>query len=144
MARWTGVPRQRDTAAAARWIRGDADRRAAGLSLDLVIDVAGSVAGEVGLAQIDPAHGTAEIGWWLAAEWRGRGLARRAVRLLAAWSLEGLGLEAVVARCDPANPASGQVAAAAGFGRARVEGSEAGEAVEVWALRRSRGATLQS
>lgn len=115
VARFTGVPAQADLAAARRWIRGDAHRRALGLALDLVIDVAGDVAGEVGLADIDIAGGTAEIGWWVAADRRGHGLATRAAGLLASWAVGELCISTVVARCHPENPASAAVARAAGF-----------------------------
>jgi RimJ/RimL family protein N-acetyltransferase len=113
--------------AARRWIGGDADRRARGLCLDLVIDRRGAVAGEVGLAAFDAASGTAEIGWWIAPPHRGGGLAVRAARLVATWAVEELALHAVVARCHDANPASGRVARAAGFESDRHDGP-----IEVW------------
>jgi RimJ/RimL family protein N-acetyltransferase len=115
VARWTGVPERRDLAAAERWIVGDARRRDRGLSLDLVLDVAGDVVGEVGLTAFDSATGEAEVGWWLAADHRGQGYASRAVRLLAEWAVGELSVEHLVARCHRANPASGAVARRAGF-----------------------------
>lgn len=127
IARWTGVPAVTGEAAAQRWIGGDADRRAHGLALDLVVERCGEVVGEVGLADIDPRSRTAEIGWWIAAGHRGEGLASRAVRLVAAWAVEELVVNAVLARCHRRNPASGAVARSAGF--APVDGS--GE-IEVW------------
>jgi RimJ/RimL family protein N-acetyltransferase len=42
-------------------------------------------------------------------------VATRAAHLLAAWVLDELCVDVVVARCDPANPASAGVARAAGF-----------------------------
>jgi RimJ/RimL family protein N-acetyltransferase len=115
IARWTGVPAVTDLEAALRWITGDAHRRARGLALDLVLDVRGEVVGEVGLADIDGAAGTAEIGWWVHAARRGEGLAARAARLLASWAVDELCVTTVVARCHPDNPASAGVARAAGF-----------------------------
>jgi RimJ/RimL family protein N-acetyltransferase len=115
VACWTGVPPVRDEAAARRWIEGDDARRAAGLSLDLVVEVAGEVAGEVGLTGFAGAGGPAEIGWWIGPDHRRRGLATSAVRLVAAWAVGPLGLAAVEAHCHPDNPASGAVAHAAGF-----------------------------
>ena len=53
--RWTGVPERRDLAAAERWIAGDEARRERWLSLDLVVDLGGAVAGEVGLSAFDRA-----------------------------------------------------------------------------------------
>ena len=114
VARWTGVPADRSEVAARRWIEGDATRRAPRLSLDLVIDVEGSVVGEVGLTRFDDPDRPPEVGWWVAADHRGQGVASRAVRLLADWAVPHLSpqLEAV---CDPANPASAAVARKAGF-----------------------------
>lgn len=137
IARWTGVPPQRDVVYAARWIRGDADRRARGLSLDLVAVVDDAIVGEVGLAAIDRRHRTAEIGWWVVAHRRCRGLATRAAGLLAEWAVTELSIDAVVARCHPDNPASAGVARAAGFRPLGVDGDH-----EVWSLVDERGATL--
>jgi RimJ/RimL family protein N-acetyltransferase len=114
IVRWTGVPAARSEQAARRWIAGDERRRAGRLSLDLVIDVDGAVAGEVGITRFHHPEHAPEMGWWVAAEHRGRHRASRAVRLLADWAMDHLtpALEAV---CDPANPASGAVARNAGF-----------------------------
>lgn len=115
IARWTSVPTRADLAYATKWIDGDVARRARGLALDLVIDVEGAVAGEIGLSDFDPAAGTAEIGWWTAASHRRRGLAARSVRLVASWATAELCIDTATARCDPTNPGSGAVARAAGF-----------------------------
>ena len=112
--RWTGVPERRDPAAAERWIDGADERRRRWLSLDLVVDCGGEVVGEVGLSSFDSAAGTAEAGWWTAAPARGQGIATTATTLLVGWATTVLGLDEVVARCDPANPASRIVAERAG------------------------------
>lgn len=137
VARWTGVPQHPVLAEARRWITGDADRRARGLSLDLVIDVDGEVAGEVGLVAIDPVARSAEIGWWVSPAHRGRHVAATAAALVAAWAVEELCIDDVLARCARANPASGGVARAAGFAlTAELEGAE------LWTFAQPRGATL--
>jgi RimJ/RimL family protein N-acetyltransferase len=125
--RWTGVPERADQAAAARWISGEADRRARGLALDLVIEQDGQVVGEVGLSDLTTQPGAAEIGWWVAPDRRGRGLAARAARLVAMWAVEELCVDEVVARCRRTNPVSSGVARAAGFRRADQTAEE-----EVW------------
>lgn len=135
--RWTGVPPQRDETVAARWIRGDADRRARGLSLDLVVELDGAVVGEVGLVGFEHATGRAEIGWWTAAEGRGRGVASRAAALVAEWAVSELDLDLLVAVCDAGNPASGAVARSAGFHLAARDGT-----VERWVFGPAAGATL--
>ncbi len=134
-----GVPDEVSAARAARWIRGDAERRAAGACLDLVIGPAGAcgiesgragagktvlgeaaaggtVLGEVGLRNIDHERRRAEVSWWLVPGHRGRGVAAAAARLLAGWALSPAGgLDQVWARIDPANASSARVAAAAGL-----------------------------
>lgn len=135
--RWTGVPEQRDRAAAARWIAGDADRRARGLCIDLVAVVDGVVVGEVGLAALDTTARRAEIGWWVVAARRGRGLAVRSATLLAEWALSELCLDVLVARCEQDNPSSGGVARAAGFAPKGRDGS-----AELWTLTADSGATI--
>lgn len=137
IARWTGVPDQHDEASAARWIAGDADRRARGLALDLVAVVDDKIVGEVGLSGLDTALRQAEIGWWVVAHRRGRGLATRAASLLADWTLAELCIEVVVARCHKDNPASAGVARAAGFRPLGADGS-----TEVWTLTVEAGATI--
>jgi RimJ/RimL family protein N-acetyltransferase len=126
IACWTAVPAIRDVATARRWTSGEAERRARGLALDLVIDRGGAVVGEVGLAGFTDR--TAEIGWWVAEPARGEGLATWAAARLAHWALAALPVHEIVAVCADANPASGAVAAAAGFvptERAAPDGSTA-------------------
>jgi RimJ/RimL family protein N-acetyltransferase len=112
--RWTEVPEPRDRPAAERWIAGADARRERWLSLDLVVERDGAVAGEVGLATFDRIAGTAEIGWWTAAAHRRRGVATAAATLVVGWAIGALGLRAVLARCDTDNPASVSVAERAG------------------------------
>lgn len=67
------------------------------------------------------AHETAEVSYFLAARARGQGLATRAVRLLAAWAFDELGLERLELRTHLENEASQRVAERAGFRREGVE-----------------------
>ena len=130
--RWLPVPDHPDRAAAADWIAGEADRRRAGLALDLVavepvtgpgigsdaaVEAAADVLGEVGLSAFDPEAGAAMIGWWTVDRHRRRGVATEMVRLLTTWALgPPLGLDVLVAEVEPANPGSVAVALAAGYG----------------------------
>ncbi|MCB9371306.1 MAG: GNAT family N-acetyltransferase [Microthrixaceae bacterium] len=116
VARWSPPPRRRALVDARRWIDGTPRLRERGLALDLVIAAVGpgdTVLGEVGLS--DVVDGRATIGYWVAAEHRGRGHATRAVRLLSAWALQRLGLDAVTATVDPTNRDSVAVLRRAGF-----------------------------
>ena len=131
IAKWTGAPDDRSVATAARWIAGEGDRRSRGLALDLVVAVDGSAVGEVGITRFDRERHVAEIGWWTAPSHRGRGVASRAVRLVAGWAVTELCIERVYARVAPGNEASRAVAANAGFERRGV--SEDGS--EIWSSR---------
>jgi RimJ/RimL family protein N-acetyltransferase len=126
----TGVPPHPSVSFARRWIAGEADRRARGLALDLVVsplppaggparsgtEGGGAVWGEVGLRAIDPTAGRAELGWWITAAQRRRGFASAAVDLIAGWALgPPLDLLQVWARIDRANEHAARVAARAGF-----------------------------
>lgn len=58
---------------------------------------------------------SAEIGYWLGAEWRGKGIASEAVRALAQWALETFDLVRLHAAVFAWNPASARVLEKAGF-----------------------------
>jgi RimJ/RimL family protein N-acetyltransferase len=60
---------------------------------------------------------TGHIGYWLAAEARGRGLTTAALLALSTWAFEELGLGRVELVTDPDNIASQRVAEKAGFQR---------------------------
>jgi RimJ/RimL family protein N-acetyltransferase len=118
--RWTGAPAVADEATALRWIEQNPALRAASVSLDLVVELGGAVAGEVGLVYLDGASeesARVELGWWVAADHRGRGVASAAVRCFTEWVLDpaGLGFGQAFAVCARGNPASAAVAVAAGF-----------------------------
>jgi len=123
VAAWNPVPPGLD---AATWIAGAEERWARRLALDLVIlppderadrraGVAGRheraepravVAGEVGLSGFTTDPARAELGVWVAADHRRRGLAASAVRTVTAWALTDLGLDQLWARTDLTNPAA--------------------------------------
>ena len=63
------------------------------------------------------AEGIVEVGYWVKAEARGRGVATRALRLLARYAVAELGAKRVQLTTDPANVASQRVAEKAGFRR---------------------------
>ena len=74
----------------------------------------GALVGAAGL-HLDRLHERAELGFWIHRRWRGRGLAREAVRALLDHAFGALGLGRVYAAHYPWNPASGRVLAAAGL-----------------------------
>jgi RimJ/RimL family protein N-acetyltransferase len=66
-------------------------------------------------------HDIAEISYFLRASARGRGLATRAVRLVARWAFDELAIERIELRAHPENEPSRRVAERAGFTREGVE-----------------------
>jgi RimJ/RimL family protein N-acetyltransferase len=83
-----------------------------------VLDVASDeVVGSCGIAWQDHPHGVAEIGYWVRAEDRGRGIATRAVRLASEWAFDAGGVQRLQLRADDLNTASQRVAENAGFRR---------------------------
>jgi RimJ/RimL family protein N-acetyltransferase len=62
-------------------------------------------------------QGRAAVGYWLAGEARGRGVATHAVRLVAQWVFAELGLARLELTCGPDNEASQRVAERCGFTR---------------------------
>ena len=75
--------------------------------------------GPVGMVTIwIGADGEAEVGYWLLARARGKGVGRRAVRLLCDWALESGGVDRLQLTTLPGNAASERVAAGCGFTRA--------------------------
>lgn len=85
-----------------------------GLGLSLAIEREEQAVGLVGLVIREDPY-IAGIGYWIIPQARGQGLAARAVRLLADWSLGPGRLQRVEALVDPENYASQRVARAAGF-----------------------------
>jgi RimJ/RimL family protein N-acetyltransferase len=73
--------------------------------------------GSIGVHWLDWEQRVAEVGYWVAREARGRGLASRAVRLVARWVLQDCGIERLQLRADVLNAASQKVAEKAGFRR---------------------------
>jgi RimJ/RimL family protein N-acetyltransferase len=115
--RWTQVPAGYDEGYAREFeIQAERDRLA-GRGLHLVVVDAGSerLLGSVGIVHLDRTEGRCELGYWLAREARGRGLATRAVRLLSAWILGELPIERIEIHAEPDNLASRRVAERAGF-----------------------------
>ena len=83
------MPDRRDLLAAERWITGDEERRRRDLSVDLVVEREGEVAGEVGLSSIDRAAARADVGWWTAPAHRRQGVASAAAALIVQWAAGG-------------------------------------------------------
>jgi RimJ/RimL family protein N-acetyltransferase len=114
--RWTRVPVPYRREDALGWLAASELELDAGLAIHwLAVDEEDRPLASVGLMEIDRARGTGEIGYWVAREARGRGVATRAVRLVADWSFSELGLATVEIVVHEDNAPSLAVARAAGF-----------------------------
>ncbi len=91
---------------------------AAGTAVRLLIVDAGDeevLLGAISLFEIDRDVRTAEVGYWVLATARGRGVASRALGLISGWGAAELALRAITATCDLDNEASQRVLTRAGF-----------------------------
>jgi RimJ/RimL family protein N-acetyltransferase len=86
-----------------------------GRGVGLAITGDGGLLGAVGLHLAAYQPGVAEVGYWLAAGARGRGVATAATRALTDWAFEELGLHRVELFAATDNAASRAVAERAGF-----------------------------
>lgn len=91
-------------------------RSGAGAHLVAADAVTGSLLGVCALT-FDRFRRSAEIGYWIAPEFRGRGIAPRSVRLMTAWAFADRGCLRVQLLADARNRPSQRVAEACGFTR---------------------------
>jgi RimJ/RimL family protein N-acetyltransferase len=115
--RWTLVPSPYTEADAHEFIASSAADAAAGRAANLIAVDAGDgrLLGSFSVMELDRAPGYGEIGYWVAAGARGRGVATRAVCLLAGWAREELGLTRIEILPHRDNAPSRRVAEKAGF-----------------------------
>jgi ribosomal-protein-alanine N-acetyltransferase len=132
LGRNRGLERVPDEAAFLSWIEMGED------FAELAIADAGDVLiGSVILHSLDWRHRRGELGYWLVADARGRGLATRALRLALRWMFEDLGLERAEIATTPDNTGSLAVARRLGFaeeGLLRGRDVEDGERVDIVVL----------
>jgi RimJ/RimL family protein N-acetyltransferase len=90
-----------------RYVQGWEDGSRAGFA---IVAPEARFLGFGGVVDLDLEAAQGEIGYVVVAEARGRGVARRALRLITGWALGELGLERVELHIDPENTASIRVA----------------------------------
>lgn len=115
IARWTAIPPTPSLAYAEQWIAGVETRLERRLAIDVVIETAHTVVGEIGFSHFDQERRAAMVGYWLLPAARGRGLAAASLRALTVWAAEYAKIDIALAECHPANPSSAAVAASAGY-----------------------------
>ena len=108
--RWTAVPSPYTEADARAWLESDEEE-----SFAVVDRASDELLGSIGVRHLD--GGIGEVGYWVKREARGRGVATRALGLVARWALVDKGLGRFQLRADVANEASQRVAEKAGFVR---------------------------
>ena len=114
------VPQPYRLADALEYVRGSSESWSTGENTNFAILVDGleGPAGSIGVRWTELADGIAEVGYWVAAEARGRGVATTAARLVAHWAFDvAPHLERLQLRADVLNAASNRVAEKAGFTR---------------------------
>jgi signal transduction histidine kinase/RimJ/RimL family protein N-acetyltransferase len=118
IASWVPVPVPYTLADARAFIEGVADGWSGGAhqTFAIVERASGALVGMIGLDR-GSVPGRASVGYWLAPDARGRGLATRAVRLVVGWAQQDPGLERLELTTLLGNDASGRVALRAGFQR---------------------------
>ncbi len=83
--------------------------------VDWAVAVDSIVVGRVGLKSIDLEQGAAEISYWILAEHRRHGYARRAVEAVTGWAFNGLGLRRIELTHSTQNVPSCRVAEVSGY-----------------------------
>lgn len=112
VARFTGIPHPYTEQHAREFLAGRAVQET---SLAIVAADGGGLLGGIGLRSVRRRCG--ELEYWVRADARGRGLATRALRLVAAWAFAELGLVRLQLLTVPENTASQRAAQRAGFRR---------------------------
>ena len=114
--RWTFVPSPYTREHAEAFLARSAEEEAAGKSVNLLaVDAEDRLLGSFSVMELDLEPGYGEIGYWVVAEARGRGVATRGVRLLADWAREELELTKIDVLPHKDNAPSRRVAEKAGF-----------------------------
>jgi RimJ/RimL family protein N-acetyltransferase len=115
--RWTRIPTPYTRADAEAFVAGATDDWEEGSAAVFVIEDAatGKLLGSTGLGRIDHQDRVAEVGYWVAREARGRGVATRAVGMVSRWALAEAGVDRLEALASVENGPSRRVAEACGY-----------------------------
>jgi [ribosomal protein S5]-alanine N-acetyltransferase len=105
------IPHPYSEEQARQWITETADLFVKGKSavFGMELEREATLAGTVGLREIDAEHSQAELGFWVAVEYWKQGYATEAARAVVGFGFEQLGLNRIYAHHMVRNPASGRV-----------------------------------
>jgi RimJ/RimL family protein N-acetyltransferase len=121
ISRWTRIPSPYTEEHARTWIEQtvrDWDRREGEAAFAVTEAEGDAVVGAIGLRLLREEYGVrGSVGYWVAGEARGRGVATDALKLVSRWGLRQLGLRRLELVTDPENTGSQRVAEKAGFSR---------------------------
>jgi RimJ/RimL family protein N-acetyltransferase len=114
---WCGLPSPYTFGHAMAWIGEAKAAWAEGRDAHLAVDDAatGEVAGAIDLLGVDPVESYGRFRYWVRGAQRRRGVARRALSLLAGWARDDLGLERLEVIAAVGNAGAQRVAQAGGF-----------------------------
>ncbi|MGC4805039.1 GNAT family N-acetyltransferase [Micromonospora sp. DT233] len=136
--RWTTVPRPYLPEHACGFVTDFSEaawRDGTGAPFAVCDAATGELLASCGLVVVTPALETGEIGYWVAPWARGRGVATRAVRVLARWAFDALRLRRLIWQAEIGNHASRLAALRAGFrvdGELRLAHPSPGGRPEAW------------
>jgi [ribosomal protein S5]-alanine N-acetyltransferase len=116
----TTVPAPLTRGAGERWLERQDARSTTGSGVSLAIAEAATDEAVGAVVVLRRGLGLYGVGYWLLPAARGRGLASRAVALVAAWALAQPGVSELEALVEPWNVASSRVVQRAGFARDRL------------------------
>jgi ribosomal-protein-serine acetyltransferase len=85
------------------------------VSFTAAIQAGGTICGAIGLHQIDRAHRNTSIGYWLAADFEGKGIMTSACRALVTEAFQSYGIHRVEIRCATSNAKSCAIPKRLGF-----------------------------
>jgi RimJ/RimL family protein N-acetyltransferase len=113
--RWTGVPSPYLREHAVEYLERVKREESEGKVVAFLAVDQDAVLGSFSVMELDKAPRYGEIGYWVSASARGRGVASRAVTLLRDWGASELGLELIELLIHEDNAPSKRVAEATGF-----------------------------
>ena len=111
------IPHPYSEEQARQWIAGNVDLFARGkfVVFGMELKRERTLAGTIGLREIDSEHSQAELGFWVAVGCWGRGYATEAAGAVVSFGFDQLGLNRIYAHHMVRNPASGGVLAKIGM-----------------------------
>jgi RimJ/RimL family protein N-acetyltransferase len=115
ISRWTRVPQPYVRADALTYLARTAEETRAGRTRPFLGFIDEALVGSFSVMELGHTPGYGELGYWVAAPARGRGVATRAVTLLRDWAVAALGLARIELLIHEDNAPSIRVAELTGF-----------------------------